>query len=177
MRSVEIVLGEERGRYIKETLISLTDIEAYGFNTVTVSANCGLTERGTDAKWLQGYGNQRLAEKIKRSLIHGCYLPEIPGLMIEGEPEKRADALTVYAETAHSLGLKFNFKPMVLEHTKTFGFNGLSEKSFWFGEEKFQGYAESMVAIAAKAEALKIEYFTVGTELTNLNTKDRKSVV
>jgi len=172
-RSAEIELGDAETKHIRSTLKSMDDIIKYGFNTVTVTLICGFTEEGVKRR----FDNANKQDRILDGLIGSCYNPTFRTRYKDGSKwrAKNVTALEMYANHAHKLGLRFNLKPMVLTHIETYGLNGMSKQSFWQGDKNFVAYSDFIVDLASIAEANKIEYFTIGTELTNLNKKILRS--
>ena len=172
-RAAEIGLGDSEPKYIMSTLKSLDDLQKYGYNIVTINIYCGLTTAGIVSRYKSESKQKRLID----GLVNGCYLPKYRTRYKKNSKwhAKDVNALELYAEYAHQLGLKFNLKPMVLRHTDTYGLNGMSKQTFWRGDSEFAAYDKMILDLASLAETLRIEYFTIGTELTNLNKEILKS--
>lgn len=172
-RAAEIGLGDLEPKYLMPTLKSLDDLQKYGYNTVSITIYCGLTKAGIISRYKHESKQKRLID----GLVNGCYLPKYRTRYKENSKwhVKDVNALELYAEYAHKLGLKFNLKPMVLRHTDTYGLNGMSKQTFWRGDNQFAAYDKMILDLARSAETLRIEYFTIGTEITNLNKEILRS--
>lgn len=152
-RSTSIEIGGDwAGTSAYPVVDTIKHIKDYNLNTLTIDMKCG--EEPLDEDLSDAYP---LMRRI------GCKIPYRQGNLTD-----------LMIEEAKKSGLKVNLKPAYLEITDRvlpakYREGKLPVDVFFDGEGGFDGYVKSIYAIAKYAESKKVDYLSIGTELSNLN--------